>query len=197
MFFRKAPSAVSWIAVFLGNPGIKYAGTRHNVGFMTGDICEKKYGVKIKKIKFDALTDIGTIGTSKVLFMKPQTFMNLSGKAVKKAMDFYKVPLDHILVVSDDISMPVGKIRIRRSGSSGGHNGLKNISLLCGGVGFPRIKVGVGAPGGHEFEEVADWVLSTFKNQDAEEIGKATVIAADALGDIIENGIDHAMCKFN
>ena len=131
MLFGRKPSAVSWIVVFLGNPGTKYAGTRHNVGFMVAEAVEKEFSVKINRAKFDALTAQCDIGGEKVLLMKPQTFMNLSGTAVAKAQKFYKTPLDHILVISDDLSLPVGKLRIRRNGSAGGHNGLKDIIAKC------------------------------------------------------------------
>ena len=196
MFFHIKPQAVSWIVVFLGNPGTKYAGTRHNVGFMTADEYEKKRSVKINRLKFNALTNRCDIGGDSVLLMKPQTYMNSSGDAVKAAMDFYKVPLDHILVISDDISLPVGKLRIRRSGSAGGHNGLKDIIAKCGGEGFPRLKIGVGSPP-HPDYEIVDWVLSTFKNQDAETISTAVKQACDAIETIITDGIDSAMAKYN
>ena len=194
MFFRKK-SSLSGIIVFLGNPGPKYAFTRHNVGFMTGDEIEKAKGIRINRVKFKALTATAEFSGEKLLLMKPQTYMNLSGDAVRQAMDFYKVPLDKIIVVSDDISMPLGKLRIRRSGSAGGHNGLKDIIAKCGGDGFPRVKIGVGVPP-KDFD-VADWVLSSFKNQDAEDIVKATKRAADAVECIISDGIDKAMSKFN
>ena len=196
MFFKKAPTAVSWIVVFLGNPGPKYNGTRHNVGFMTADIVEKKKDIRIDRIKFNALTAVCQYGDEKVLLMKPQTYMNLSGNAVHQAASFYNVPVERILVISDDISMPLGKVRIRAKGSAGGHNGLKDIIAKCGGEGFPRIKVGVGIPP-HPDYDVADWVLSTFKNKDAEDIDEAMKKAADAIDSIITEGIDRAMNKYN
>lgn len=195
MFFSKKPS-VSYIVVFLGNPGAKYENTRHNIGFMTANVIEKKENIKINKLKYKALTAVCQIGDEKVLLMKPQTYMNLSGDAVRQAASFYKIPTDRIIVVSDDISMPVGKLRIRRSGSAGGHNGLKDIIAKCGGDGFPRIKVGVGSPPNPEYD-VADWVLGTFKNQDAVDIKAATEKAADAVEVIIASGIDKAMSMYN
>lgn len=194
MFFHKKP--ISWIVVFLGNPGPKYEGTRHNVGFMTADAFEKKHDVKINKLKFHALTASCNIGSQTVLLMKPQTYMNLSGNAAREAMNFYKIPTDHILVVSDDLSMFTGKIRIRRSGSAGGHNGLKDIIAKCGGDGFPRIKVGVGSPPHPDFD-IVDWVLGTFKNQDAEIMAEAVSKAADAIETLITDGIEKAMAKYN
>lgn len=194
MFFHKKP--ISWIVVFLGNPGPKYEGTRHNVGFMTADAFEKKHDVKINKLKFHALTASCNIGSQTVLLMKPQTYMNLSGNAAREAMNFYKISTDHILVVSDDLSMSTGKIRIRRSGSAGGHNGLKDIIAKCGGDGFPRIKVGVGSPPHPDFD-IVDWVLGTFKNQDAEIMAEAVSKAADAIETLITDGIEKAMAKYN
>ena len=122
--------------------------------------------------------------------------MNLSGNAAREAMNFYKIPTDHILVVSDDLSMSTGKIRIRRSGSAGGHNGLKDIIAKCGGDGFPRIKVGVGSPPHPDFD-IVDWVLGTFKNQDAEIMAEAVSKAADAIETLITDGIEKAMAKYN
>ncbi|MGE4485681.1 MAG: aminoacyl-tRNA hydrolase [Oscillospiraceae bacterium] len=194
--FWKRPSSVEWIVVFLGNPGPKYSGTRHNVGFMTADIAEKSLNVRINKLKFSALTAAGEVGGIKMLLMKPQTYMNLSGSAVHQAMDFYKVPLDRVLVVSDDVSLPVGKLRIRREGSAGGHNGLKDIIAKCGGEGFPRVKIGVGSPP-HSDYDMADWVLGVFRNKDAEDITAAVKCACMAVFEIIENGVDSAMNKFN
>ena len=196
MFFRKKLQPVSYIVVFLGNPGSKYDGTRHNVGFMTGDAFEREHGVKINRLKFQSLTGLCDIGGCSVLLMKPQTYMNLSGSAVRQAMDFYKVPLENIIVISDDVSLPTGKLRIRRSGSAGGHNGLKDIIAKCGGDGFPRIKIGVGSPP-HPNYDMADWVLGTFKNQDAEDIDAAVRRAAKAIDTLIENGIDKAMAAYN
>ena len=196
MFFGRKTGGVKWIVAFLGNPGARYAGTRHNIGFMTADALSKRLGVKIDRVKYKALTCKCELGGESVFLMKPQTFMNLSGDAVRPAMAFFKVPLDHVIVVSDDISLPTGKIRVRRSGSAGGHNGLKDIIAKCGGDGFPRVKVGVGAPPDPEYD-TADWVLSVFRNADAEVIGKAVETAGEAVEEIIRNGVDSAMGKFN
>lgn len=182
--------------VLLGNPGQRFTGTRHNVGFMTGDALERLLDVKIDRIKFKALVRQVKIDGRGVLLMKPQTYMNLSGDAVQQAMAFYKVALDHVIVVSDDISLPVGKLRVRRSGSAGGHNGLKDIIAKCGGEGFPRVKIGVGAKPNPEMD-MADWVLSTFRNGDAEEIERAVKSAAEAVLSVICEGVDKAMNKFN
>jgi len=196
MFFSRKTGSVKWIVVFLGNPGARYAGSRHNAGFMTADALSKTIGAKLDRVKFKALTRQCELGGEKVFLMKPQTFMNLSGDAVRPAMAFYKVPLDHVIVVSDDVSLPTGKLRIRRSGSAGGHNGLKDIIAKCGGDGFPRVKIGVGSPPNPEWD-MADWVLDTFKNRDAEIMEQAVKTAGDAVEEIIRAGVDSAMSKFN
>ena len=197
MFFRRKPAGVNWIVVFLGNPGPKYAGTRHNAGFLTAECLEKRKGIRIDRVKFKALTAICPMGETgeSALLMKPQTYMNLSGDAVRPAMDFYKVPLEHVIVVSDDISMDIGKLRIRTSGSAGGHNGLKDIIAKCGGEGFPRVKIGVGQP--PQDWEVTDWVLSVFRNQDAETMRDVCERASLAVESYIEDGPDRAMNKYN
>lgn len=195
MFFRKN-TGITWIAVFLGNPGPRYSGTRHNAGFLTADAASKLYGVKIDRCRFKALTGDVSIGGEKVLFMKPQTFMNLSGEAVQQAAGFYKVPPEHIIIVSDEMALPVGKIRIKSKGSAGGHNGLKNIIALLGTENFPRIRLGVGAPP-HADYDVKDWVLSVFKDQDAADIAAAAQRAAQAIAVYITEGPEKAMNQFN
>ena len=187
---------VEWIVVFLGNPGPKFAGTRHNVGFMTADKCEKATGAKIMKSRDKALTDRITVDGAGVLLMKPQTYMNLSGDAVGPAAKFYKVPADHVIVVSDDVSLPTGKLRIRTKGSAGGHNGLKSIIAALGTEEFPRVKVGVGAPP-HPDYDMADWVLGTFKNQDAVDMDAAVTRAWEAVESYIRFGPAKTMDKFN
>ena len=194
MFFKK-PSNIDWIVVFLGNPGPKYAMTRHNAGFLTADAVEKKYGVRIDRSKHKALTAVCDVGGVRVLLMKPQTFMNLSGDAAGDAMRFYKLPPERLLVVSDDVHLPLGRIRIRPSGSAGGHNGLKDIIAKCGGEGFPRVRIGVGeVPPGWE---LVDWVLSVFRNQDAETILETAARAADAVECVITRGVQEAMNRYN
>ena len=184
--------AVSWLVVFLGNPGLKYEGTRHNAGFMTADALAKKLNLSIDRSRFRALTSVCKIGDSQVLLMKPQTYMNLSGEAVGQAARFYKIPADHILVVSDDITLPIGAIRIRTKGSAGGHNGLKNIISVLGTDEFPRIRLGVGEPPDQDYDTV-DWVLSVFRNQDAVDIRAAAEQAADAVVCLIAHGPEKAM----
>lgn len=185
-----------WLIVFLGNPGPRYAFTRHNAGFLTADEVEKLLKVRIDRLRFRALTATAEIGGERVLLMKPQTFMNLSGEAVGQAARFYKIPPEHVLVVSDEVSLPVGSIRIRLKGSAGGHNGLKNIIAHLGTDAFPRIRLGVGsAP--HPGYDMADWVLGTFRNEDAETIHSAAQTAAKACVCFIEKGPDKAMTQYN
>jgi len=196
MFFRKKPEPVSWIAVFLGNPGARYDNTRHNAGFMAADVVEKRSGVRIDRIKFNAITALAQIGDQRVLLMKPQTYMNLSGGAVRQAMRFYKIPLSNVVGISDDVSMPTGKLRVRRHGSSGGHNGLRDIISKCGGEDFPRIRIGVGAPP-HEDYDMADWVLSKLSGNDEKLITEAASRAAAALEAVITRGVEQAMAEYN
>ncbi|MBP3622718.1 MAG: aminoacyl-tRNA hydrolase [Oscillospiraceae bacterium] len=195
MFFKK-PGGVSWLIVFLGNPGPRYEMTRHNAGFMAADAMAKEKNVNINKARFKALTATCDIGGESVLLMKPQTFMNLSGDAVAQAAKFYKIPPEHVIVVSDEISLPIGKLRIRTKGSAGGHNGLKDIIAKLGTDAFPRIRIGVGAPP-HPDYDMADWVLSSFKNQDAEDMLAAAARAAQAAQCYITQGADRAMNRFN
>ena len=195
MLFKK-PGGVSWLIVFLGNPGPRYGMTRHNAGFMAADAMAKEKNVNINKARFKALTATCDIGDESVLLMKPQTFMNLSGDAVAQAARFYKIPPEHVIVVSDEISLPIGKLRIRTKGSAGGHNGLKDIIAKLGTDAFPRIRIGVGAPP-HPDYDMADWVLSSFKNQDAEDMLAAAARAAQAAQCYITQGADRAMNRFN
>lgn len=190
MLFSSRP--VSWLVVFLGNPGLRYEGTRHNAGFMTADALARKKNIRINRSRFRALTATCTMGSETVMLMKPQTYMNLSGEAVGQAARFYKIPADHVLVVSDDISLPIGGIRIRTKGSAGGHNGLKNIISVLGTEEFPRIRLGVGAPP-HPDYEMMDWVLSAFKDQDAVDMAESVSRAADAVECFITEGAEKAM----
>ena len=192
----QASGAVDWIVVFLGNPGPKFAGTRHNVGFMAGEKCEKATGAHIRRARFQALTDQIRLGDAGVLLLKPQTYMNLSGDAVGQAARFYKVPAERVIVVSDDVSLPLAKLRVRTKGSAGGHNGLKSIISALGTEAFPRVKVGVGAPP-HPDYDMADWVLSVFRNQDAADIDAAAQRAWEAVESYIRFGPEKTMEKFN
>lgn len=194
MFFSKG--GAEWIVAFLGNPGLKYNGTRHNAGFMAADAMEKKLGVSINKMRFKALTQTVDISGKKVLLMKPQTYMNLSGDAIVQAANFYKVPPERVIVVSDETALPIGRLRIRRGGSAGGHNGLKSVIARLGTDQFPRIRLGVGDKP-HPDYDMADWVLSAFKGQDAADMELVAKKAADAIECYITEGADRAMNKFN
>lgn len=195
MLFKR-PGGISWLVVFLGNPGTKYEMTRHNAGFMAGDAMAKAQGAAINRSRFKALTGTCDIGGETVILMKPQTFMNLSGEAVAQAVSFYKLAPDHVIVVSDEVALPIGKLRIRTKGSAGGHNGLKNIIALLGTDQFPRIRIGVGAAP-HPDYDMADWVLSNFKGKDAEDILAAAARAAEAVECYITKGADRAMNLYN
>lgn len=192
----QSKSAADWIVAFLGNPGRRFDGTRHNVGFMAAAALEEEKGIKVKRIRFHALTASVNFGGEKVLLMMPQTYMNLSGEAVGQAARFYKVPPERIIVVSDEMALPAGKIRVRPSGSSGGHNGLKSIIEHLGTDRFPRIRIGVGEPP-HPDYDARDWVISTLKGPDAQEIKKAAILAAAAVEYYIVNGPDKTMNKYN
>ena len=195
MLFKRS-GGISWLVVFLGNPGTKYEMTRHNAGFMAGDAMAKAQGAAINRSRFKALTGTCDIGGETVMLMKPQTFMNLSGEAVAQAVSFYKLAPDHVIVVSDEVALPIGKLRIRTKGSAGGHNGLKNIIAQLGTDAFPRIRIGVGAPP-HPDYDMADWVLSAFKDQDAVDMRDAALRAAHAAECYITDGADRAMNRFN
>ena len=194
MLFSSRP--VSWLVVFLGNPGLRYEGTRHNAGFMAADAFSRKHNVRISRVRFRALTAQCGIGGQQVLLMKPQTYMNLSGEAVGQAARFYKIPPEHILVLSDDITLPIGALRIRTKGSSGGHNGLKNIIEVLGTDAFPRIRIGVGSPPHPDYDTI-DWVLSVFRDQDAEDMAEAASRAADAAECYIAEGPEKAMNRYS
>ena len=195
MIFSRS-GGVNWLAVFLGNPGPRYEGTRHNAGFMAGDALAKAKGVAINRLRFRALTATVDIGGEKLMLMKPQTYMNLSGEAVAQAVKFYKIDPGHVIVVSDEVSLPIGKLRVRAKGSAGGHNGLRSIIACLGTEEFPRIRIGVGAPP-HPDYDMADWVLSTFRNQDAEDMAKAAARAAEAVECYIRSGPERTMNLYN
>lgn len=196
MFFSKRPGPVAWLVVGLGNPGPKYEWTRHNMGFLVIDELAEREKIPVQKLKYRALTNTVTLGGQSVLLMKPTTYMNLSGEAVGEAARFYKIPPERVLVISDDVALPQGKLRIRRSGSAGGHNGLKNIISHLGSDQFPRIKVGVGGKP-HPDQDMADWVLGKFTGQDKKVMEEAISRAADAVTLFLEQGPDQAMAKFN
>ena len=196
MFFKKDSGGVSWLLVCMGNPGDKYENTRHNVGFMVADEVAERQRKPIQRLKFKALTNLFTISGEKVLVMKPVTYMNLSGEAVRPAADFYKIPPERILVVSDDTALPAGRLRIRKGGSAGGHNGLKSIIQHLGSDQFPRLRVGVGEKP-HPDYDMADWVLGKFTGEDKKKMDQAVERAAEAIECILKDGLDRGMSRFN
>ena len=196
MFFGKRTGPVTWLVVGLGNPGPKYEWTRHNMGFLVVDELAERENIPVQRLKYKALTNVVEYGGCRVLLMKPTTYMNLSGEAVGQAARFYKIPPERVLVISDDVALPQGKLRVRRSGSAGGHNGLKNIIAHLGTDQFPRIKVGVGGKP-HPDSDMADWVLGKFTGQDKKVMEDAISRAADAVACLLEKGVDQAMAKFN
>ena len=197
MFFGKNRAAgPEWLVVGLGNPGEKYENTRHNVGFLTVDELAERARVPVQKLKYRALTNTVELGGARALLMKPVTYMNLSGEAVGQAARFYKIPPERVLVISDDVSLPLGKLRIRKSGSAGGHNGLKNIIQHLGTDQFPRVKIGVGEKPYPDYD-MADWVLSRFTGEDLKTITQAVKRAADAVECFVREGPDKAMNRFN
>ena len=185
-----------WLLVCLGNPGRQYENTRHNIGFLAADELGRREGIKINKLRYRALTGELRVGGQRVLVLKPQTYMNLSGEAVKLAGGFYKIPPDHVLVISDDVALPLGKLRIRAGGSAGGHNGLKNIIAHLGTDQFPRIRLGVGQKP-HPDYDMADWVLGKFQGEDKKAVEAAVKKAADAAECLIREGVDKAMNQYN
>ena len=196
LFGRKNSSGVEWLLVGLGNPGDKYDNTRHNVGFAAIDQLAEELRVPVQKLKYRSLTQTVELGGAKVLLMKPITYMNLSGEAVGEAARFFKIPADHVLVLSDDVSLPVGKLRIRKGGSAGGHNGLKSIIQHLGTDQFPRVKIGVGEKP-HPDYDMADWVLGKFAGEDLKTIAQAIQRAGKAAECYIHDGPDRAMNRFN
>ena len=188
--------AVEYIICGLGNPGTQYEGTRHNIGFMTIDTLCDKYKLDCKKLRFKSLTCDAMISGKRCLIMKPTTFMNNSGEAVTEAMSFYKIPPERTIIVFDDISLEPGKLRIRRKGSDGGHNGIKSIIYLSGSDMFPRIKMGVGAKP-HPDYNLADWVLGHFKKEQAEALETAMDNAVSSIELMVGGKMNEAMNKFN
>ena len=185
-----------WLIAGLGNPGAEYEKTRHNTGFMTLDLLAARLQVKVSKERFKALTAQADFGGQRLFLMKPLTYMNASGIAIEAAAHFYKIPPERILVVCDDISLPTGKLRLRRSGSAGGHNGLKSIIAQLHSDQFPRLKMGVGQKP-HPDYDLADWVLGKFSPADAKIMNEAAERACDAIECLLSQGMDKAMSKFN
>ena len=196
MLFGNKSGAVDWIIVGLGNPGEKYEKTRHNMGFLTLDLLSEKTGVKLNKVKFKAAYNMMDFAGCKCLVMKPQTYMNLSGEAVREAAQFYKVPAERVLVIYDDVSLPVGKLRVRPTGSAGGHNGIKNIIAHLGSQNFPRVKIGVGAPDGVD-KDMVGHVIGVPSQAERKILAESFEKAIDAAECIIRNGCQKAMNAYN
>ena len=187
---------VSWLVVGLGNTGKQYENTRHNAGFLALDHLAASLGAKVNRAKFHSLVGEAEIGGVRVLLMKPQTLMNASGLAVGEAADFYKIAPDRVLVLSDDISLPVGHLRVRRGGSAGGHNGLKDIIACLGSEAFPRLRIGIGEKP-HPDYDLAAWVLSAFSAQDGERLSRALPVAERGIRRILSGDMDGAMQECN
>lgn len=200
-FFKKkepafAAGGIEYLIVGLGNPERKYENTRHNAGFLAIDAIIHRFGVTADRLKFKAMTGQCIIAGKKCLLMKPTTYMNLSGQAVVEAMNFYKIPPERAVILFDDISLDVGQMRIRRKGSHGGHNGMKNIIYLSGSDQFPRIKIGVGKKP-HPDYDLADWVLSAFKADEQKALLPVLEHCAEAVELMVTGKTDEAMNRFN
>lgn len=191
-----ASGTIEWLVVGLGNPGAQYAATRHNAGFRALDAYCAGAGQRVDRLKFKALVGEGMFGGARVLFMKPQTYMNLSGESVREAQAFYKIPPARVLVLFDDISLDVGRVRVRAKGSAGGQNGVKNIIAQLGSDEFPRVKIGVGAKP-HPDYNLADWVLSRLSPDEEKLFVPALERAAAAAQEIICSGTPVAAQTFN
>ena len=195
-FFSKTPGGITHLVVGLGNPDRKYLNTRHNAGFIAVDEIAASLGTAIDKKKFDALVADVTLAGERVLLMKPQTYMNLSGVAVEKAASFYKIPPEHVIVLFDDISLDVGRVRIRRKGSAGGHNGIRSIIDYLQSVNFPRVKIGVGERPNPNYD-LADWVLSTFKEDEKKAIREVASHCREIVELMLGGNVDKAMNLYN
>ena len=194
MLFRKP--ACDWLVVGLGNPGENYARTRHNAGFRAVDRLAAALQVKVDRAKFRGLTAQAVWQGQKLLLLKPQTFMNNSGLSVMDAARFYKLPPERVIVIFDDISLPVGRLRVRADGSAGGHNGIKSIIGALNSQSFPRVKIGVGQKP-HPDYDLADWVLSNFTREEEAHVERAAQAAAEAALAVVAGGVSAAAAKFN
>lgn len=192
----KSKSNYDWLIVGLGNPGLQYENTRHNAGFIVADKLAEEFNFSINKAKFEALSGEFNLNNNRILVIKPQTYMNNSGSAVSKTAAFYKIPADRIIVMHDDISLDIGKLRMRRKGSDGGQKGMRDIIELMGTDNIMRIKIGVGAKP-HPDYDLASWVLSKFPKEAKEDLDKAVDKSVLAVKEIISRGIDSAMNKYN
>lgn len=193
---KSVQGKVEYIIVGLGNPGARYDNTRHNVGFMALDYISKNLGVSVSSSKFDGLYTICEISGKKTMLLKPQTFMNESGKSVLKASEFYKIPHEKIIILLDDINIEIGKLRIRRKGSHGGQNGMKSIINLCSDDKFPRIKIGISNKPNPEWD-LSDWVLSKFNDSEIQKFNMTLENIKKSVELIIDDKIDEAMSRYN
>lgn len=196
MFFKQKNNTYDFLVVGLGNPGIQYEKTRHNAGFMAADALAEKFECTLNKNRHNAIYGDFHIKEKRILLAKPQTFMNLSGKAVSEISAFYKIPTDRIIIIFDDISLDVGKIRLRRKGSAGGHNGMKDIIELMGTEEIMRIKIGVGSKPNPDYD-LKDWVLGKFPKSDIKPLSEALENTVKAVEEAILHGIDSAMNKYS
>lgn len=183
-----------YLVVGLGNPENDYANTRHNMGFNVINKLAEKYEVNVNRNKFKALYGIGTVNGEKIMFLKPQTFMNLSGESVVEVVNYYKISLDKVLLIYDDMDIEPGKIRIRKSGSPGSHNGIKSVTHCLNSQNFPRVRVGIGKPADNNFME---YVIGAIDEEDRSILQDGVDKATNAVCAILEHGIDFAMNKFN
>jgi len=184
-----------FLIIGLGNPGSRYDNTRHNVGFDTIDLLSDKYNIKVNKLKHKALTGDGVIEGKRVILVKPQTYMNLSGESVRDLVEWYKVPLSNTILIYDDIDIALGKIRVRPKGSSGTHNGMKSVIYQIQSEEFPRIRVGIGKP--PEGWDLVDYVLGKFSDEERKIVDESIAKAAGAAVEIIKSGVDRAMNLYN
>ena len=184
-----------YLIVGLGNPEEDYSKTRHNMGFNTINKIAKEYNIEVNKKKFDALYGEGFIENEKVILLKPQTYMNLSGKSIIQVVNFYKIPVENIFVIYDDIDVEPGKIKIRKKGSSGSHNGMKSVIAELQTEDFARIRVGIGQP--KYKNDMVNYVIGSIPEEEIESLDKGTTKAAKHMVEILKNGIDIAMNKFN
>ena len=196
MSFFSNTSGADWLIAGLGNPESKYEGTRHNAGFAALDYLAAQWKCDISKAKWQGLYGVAAVGSHKVVLLKPLTYMNLSGQSIAPAAQFYKIPHDHVIVLCDDIAQKPGHVRIRPSGSAGGHNGLKSIIASLGGDGFYRVRIGVGEKPNPQYD-LAAWVLGKFTADEQKAIDKACADAVEAAACIIAEGCAAAAQKYN
>jgi PTH1 family peptidyl-tRNA hydrolase len=188
---------MDYIIIGLGNPGARYESTRHNMGFIAIDILAERHGIKVNKIKHKALTGVGTISGQNVLLVKPQTYMNLSGESVRSVAGYYRAPHERIIVIYDDIDIPMGDIRIRKKGGPGSHNGMRSVVEALGGEDFPRVRIGINDGQKTRGEALIGYVLGGFQKRHKEAAETALLKAADAVECVLHDGVETAMNRYN